>query len=82
MSKVKKTEGRGRLKKPAAYLGPFLASFRPFFPAIFGFYMVPDGPGSTPDQYKKNLFLTFFYNFGFLVITGCFFNPVTFSFPE
>ena len=43
-----------------AYLGPFLALFRPFFPAIFGFYVVPDGPGSTPDQYEKNHFLTFF----------------------
>ena len=43
-----------------AYLGPFLALFRPFFPAIFGFYVVPDGPGSTPDQYKKKHFLTFF----------------------
>ena len=46
-----------------AYLGPFLARFRPFFPAIFGFYVVPDGPGSTPDQYKKKKFYDFLYFF-------------------
>ena len=27
------------------FFGPFLALFRPFFRAFFGFYEVPGGPG-------------------------------------
>ena len=56
----------------------FSPLFQAFFELFLGFMrslMVLDEP---PTNIKKIIFWHF-YNFGFLVISGCFFNPVTFS---
>ena len=68
--------GRMALNGPhGPHFSPF---FRGFFKLFLGFMRSPVVLDEPPTNIKKIIF-GHFYNFGFLVISGCFFNPVAFS---